>query len=469
MTTLKRLLVMIPLAMVALTSGPAARAAELAPAEAKAIAVEAYIYTYPLVMMDVTRRLMTNLPAGKKTGMGPANVFHHFREFPPADFREVVRPNFDTLYSSAWLDLTKEPMIISVPDTAGRYYLLPLYDMWSEVYASPGKRTSGTTAASYAIVPKGWTGKLPAGVERIESPTAYNWIIGRTQTNGPKDYASVHAVQEGFKMTPLSQWGKKAVAPAFAFDSTVDMKKPPPSQIEAMTGDRYFAYAMGLMKLHQPHPTDWSVLARLKRLGLVPGQPFDIAKADPATRQALLEAPAEALKQIQEAAPRIARVANGWQMLTDTVGVYGNFYLKRAVLAQIGLGANQVEDAIYPMNLADADGQPVDGTNDYVIHFAKAELPPVEAFWSITMYDAEGYQAANPLNRFAIGDRDPLKYNADGSLDIYMQNGSPGPDKESNWLPAPRTRLGITLRLYAPKPEVADGRWVPPPIQRVKK
>ena len=121
------------------------------------------------------------------------------------------------------------------------------------------------------------------------------------------------------------------------------------------------------------------------------------------------------------------------------------------------------------MNLADADGQPVDGTNDYVIHFSKAELPPVNAFWSITMYDAEGYQAANPLNRFAIGDRDPLKYNADGSLDIYMQSGSPGADKESNWLPAPRTRLGITLRLYAPRPEVADGRWVPPPIQRVKK
>ena len=469
MTMLKRMSAAMALAAVVTAWGPPARAADLAPAEAKAIAVEAYIYTYPLVMMDVTRRLMTNVPAGKKAGMGPANVFHHFREFPPADFREVVRPNFDTLYSSAWLDLTKEPMIVSVPDTAGRYYLLPLYDMWSEVYASPGKRTSGTTAANYAIVPKGWTGKLPAGVERIESPTAYNWVIGRTQTNGPKDYAAVHAVQDGFKMTPLSQWGKKAVAPAFAFDPTVDMKRPPPSQIEAMTGDKYFAYAMGLMKLHQPHPTDWSTLARMKRLGLVPGKPFDIAKAGPVARQALLEAPAEALKVIQEAAPRISRVANGWQMLTDTVGVYGNFYLKRAVLAQIGLGANQVEDAIYPMNVADADGQPVDGTNDYVIHFSKAELPPVNAFWSITMYDAEGYQAANPLNRFAIGDRDPLKYNADGSLDIYMQSGSPGADKESNWLPAPRTRLGITLRLYAPRPEVADGRWVPPPIQRVKK
>ena len=168
--------------------------------------------------MDVTRRLMTNVPAGKKAGMGPANVFHHFREYPPADFREVVRPNFDTLYSSAWLDLTKEPMIVSVPDTAGRYYLLPLYDMWTDVYASPGKRTSGTPPPATPSSRKGWTGKLPAGVERIDSPTAYNWIIGRTQTNGPKDYAAVHAVQDGFRITPLSQWGKKAAPPAFAFD-----------------------------------------------------------------------------------------------------------------------------------------------------------------------------------------------------------------------------------------------------------
>jgi hypothetical protein len=468
MTTLKRVVMMAALALLVMAPAPKAGAEELTPAQARAIAVEAYVYAYPLVMMDVTRRLMTNLPAGKKTGMGPANVFHHFREYPAADFREVVRPNFDTLYSSAWLDLTKEPMIVTVPDTAGRYYLLPLYDMWTEVYASPGKRTSGTAAASYAIVPRGWSGKLPAGVERIESPTAFNWIIGRTQTNGPKDYAAVHAVQDGFKMTPLSRWGKKAAAPAFTFDPTIDMKTPPPGQIKAMTGEKYFAYAMDLMKLHQPHPTDWSVLARMKRLGLVPGKAFDMAKADPVIRQALLEAPAEALKQIQEAAPRISRVANGWQMLTDTVGVYGNFYLKRAVLAQIGLGANQVDDAIYPMNLTDGDGQPVDGTNDYVIHFSKAELPPVEAFWSITMYDAEGFQAANPLNRFAIGDRDPLTYNPDGSLDLYMQNGSPGADKESNWLPAPRGKLGITMRLYAPRPEVADGRWVPPPIRRVK-
>jgi hypothetical protein len=246
------------------------------------------------------------------------------------------------------------------------------------------------------------------------------------------------------------------------------MKKTPPSQVDSMTGDKYFAYAAELMKLHKPHATDWSTVARLKRLGIVPGQSFDIGKADPVVRQALLDAPKAAQALIKQTTPTIAKVANGWQMLTDTMGVYGNSYLKRAVVAVIGLGANQVDDAIYPMNVSDADGKPMDGTNDYVLHFSKAELPPVDAFWSITMYDGDGYQAANALNRFAIGDRDPLKYNADGSLDIYMQNASPGKDKESNWLPAPKGLLGITMRLYAPKPEVADGRWVPPAIKRVQ-
>jgi hypothetical protein len=166
--------------------------------------------------------------------------------------------------------------------------------------------------------------------------------------------------------------------------------------------------------------------------------------------------------------PTLARVINGWQMNTDTMGVYGNYYLKRAIVAMAGLGANQPDDAIYPINIADADGQPVMAENSYVLHFQKDELPPVGAFWSLTMYDAEGFQVANPINRFAIGDRDPLKYNADGSLDLHIQNENPGPEKESNWLPAPkRGELGLTLRLYAPKPQVADGYWNPPAIKRL--
>ena len=324
--------------------------------------------------------------------------------------------------------------------------------------------------ATYAIVPPGWSGTLPAGVERIDSPTAYNWVIGRTQTNGPADYAAVNKFQDGFRMAPLSQWGKPAVAaPAFVPDPAVDMKTAPLNQVNDMTGDKYFPYAAELMKLHRPHATDWSIVARMKRLGIVPGQSFDFAKADPVGPPgACSTRPRSHSSRCSAAAPNMAKVANGWQMLTETMGVYGNHYLKRAWVAMIGLGALPVEDAIYPINMADADGKKSTATHNYVIHFSKAELPPVDAFWSITMYDAEGFQAANVLNRFAIGDRDALKFNADGSLDIYMQNASPGKDKESNWLPAPKGPLGITMRLYAPRPQVADGRWVPPAIKRVK-
>ncbi len=437
--------------------------------EAYEIGIEAYQYFYPLILMDVTRRVMTNVPPGVKPMMGPMNAFHHAQTYPTANDREVVRPNFDTLYSIAWLDLTRGPVIVSAPDTGGRYYMLPMLDMWTDAFAVPGKRTSGTAAAKFAVVPAGWKDKLPRGVERIESPTPYVWIIGRTQTNGPKDYAAVHKVQDGYRITLLSQWGKKASTPKFTSDPTVDMKTPPLDQVNTMPAAKYFGYGAELMKRNPPHITDWSQVARLRRIGIVPGKGFNLDKAPPAVKAGLERAILDGLKEMKEKLPTLAQVVNGWQMNTNTMGVYGDYYLKRAIVAMAGLGANQPEDAIYPLCLGDADGKPLDGANKYVLHFTKAELPPVEAFWSVTMYDAEGFQVANKLNRFAIGDRDELKYNADGSLDLYLQHDSPGADKESNWLPSPaKGTLGVTMRLYAPKPEALDGRWNPPAVKKIK-
>lgn len=450
------------------TGGHDAASAKISETEAYEIGIEAYQYFYPLISMDVTRRVTTNVPAGVKPGLGPMNTFHHFTAYPTADFREVVRPNFDTLYSSAWLDLTQEPMIVSAPDTHGRYYLLPIMDMWSDVFAVPGKRTSGTQAASWALVPTGWSGKLPEGVQRIDSPTAYVWIIGRTQTNGPKDYDAVHKVQAGYAITPLSQWGKEPKPAEHKPDTTVDMKTPPLVQVNTMPAAKYFSYAAELMKENPPHSTDWSQVARLKRIGIEPGKSFDFDGASPEVKAGLTRAAGDGLKLMMEKLPTLARVVNGWQMNTDTMGAYGNYYLKRAIVAMVGLGANQPQDAIYPLCVADTDGKPLEGSNKYILRFSKEELPPVEAFWSITMYDHEGFQVANTLNRFAIGDRDALKYNADGSLDIYIQHDSPGADKESNWLPSPpQGKLGITMRLYAPKPQALDGRWNPPAVKKV--
>jgi hypothetical protein len=436
--------------------------------EALQIGVEAYIYFYPLVSMDVTRRVMTNVPAGVKSGAGPMNRFNHCLAYPPADFREVVRPNFDTLYSIGWLDLTIEPMIVSAPDTAGRYYLLPMMDMWSDVFASPGKRTSGTEAAHFAVAPPRWEGRLPRDVELIRSPTSYVWIIGRTQTNGPADYDAVHKIQAGYRIKPLSLWGKLPSVAVFQPDPSVDMKTPPLEQVNAMPAQTYFTYASELMKLNPPHLTDWSMISRLKRIGIRPGAPMDWDKLDRTIQQALTRATETGLQAMYAKVPTVARVVNGWQMNTETMGVYGNSYLKRAIVAMIGLGANQPEDAVYPLNLADADGHPLLGEHRYFMHFDKDNLPPADAFWSLTMYDSNGFHSANPVNRFAIGDRDPLIYNPNGSLDLYLQHDSPGPERERNWLPSPATGpLGITMRLYAPRIQVLDGRWAPPAVRRV--
>ncbi len=435
--------------------------------EAFDIGMEAYVYLYPLVTMDVTRLQMTNIEPGRLPGRGPANAFSHMRAFPAADMKVVVRPNFDTLYSSGWLDLTRGPVIVSAPDTGGRYYLLPMIDMWTDVFAVPGKRTSGTAAADFAVVPPGWKGTLPAGVQPIQAPTPYVWVVGRTQTNGVKDYEAVHRVQDGYRVTPLSQWSKPATPAPFRADPAVDMKTPPLDQVNGMSARKYFAYGADLMRLHAPHVTDWSTVERMKRIGLEPGRPFSWDALEPAVQQALDRVPAAAIQAMAARLPTLARVVDGWQMNTDSMGVYGNFYLKRAIVAMIGLGANQPQDAIYPLNVGDADGRPLRGENSYVLHFSKDQLPPVEAFWSLTMYDADGFQVANPIDRFAIGDRDALKYNADGSLDLYIQHANPGPDRESNWLPAPASgTLGITMRLYAPRAPALDGRWSPPPVRR---
>ncbi len=436
--------------------------------DAYEIGIEAYLYLYPLITMEVTRKLATNIEPGKKPGFGPANSFSNMRAFPPGDFREVVKPNFDTLYSSAWLDLSKEPMIVSVPDTAGRYYLLPMLDMWSDVFAVPGKRTSGTGADNWAVTPPGWKGSLPPGITSINAPTPCVWVIGRTQTNGPSDYAAVNAIQDGFRITPLSRWGKPPESVAFKFDPSVDMKTPPLLQVNGMSLESFFAYGADLMARYPPHLTDWSQLARMKRIGLERGRTFDLAKFDPAVCVALQHVPADAIKAMQAKYKTLARVANGWQMNTDTMGVYGDYYLKRAVVAMTGLGANQTEDAMYPQSLTDADGNPLVGGSRYVLRFTKGKLPPAGAFWSLTMYDADGFPVVNPRNRYAIGDRDELAYNSDGSLEIYVQPESPGKDKETNWLPSLNSgALNITMRLYAPKAQALDGTWTPPPVRRV--
>jgi hypothetical protein len=463
----------LALAAVGQPTPAGAQRAPVSEQEAQAIGVDAYLYLYPLVTMDLTRRQMTNIAAGKELGFGPPNTFNNVSAYPSASDRVVVRPNFDTLYSIAWLDLGKEPVVVSVPDTGGRYYLLPMLDMWTDVFASPGWRTTGTGAQNLLVAPLGWRPdlrdrfeefKLPKDVQRIDAPTPHVWIIGRTKTDGPSDYAAVNKIQAGLKVTPLSEWGRSPRPVEVKADPTIDMKTPPKVQIDSMPADKFFAYASELLKVNPPHLTDGPMIARMKRIGIEPGKGFDLAKAEPAVRKGLETAPQAAQQLMKWKIPTLARVANGWSMNTDTMGVYGNYYLKRAIIAQQGLGANVPEDAVYPLNLADEASRPLDGANKYTVHFDRGAAPPVDAFWSITLYDQEGYQVANPLERFAVSSWMPFKTNPDGSLTLYLQNQSPGKDIEANWLPAPKGPFNLTMRLYAPKSEVLTGKWNPPAV-----
>ena len=433
--------------------------------EAHAIGVDAYIYFYPLLSMDITRKQFTNIEPGKEFGKGPMNMFVSVPQYPPADFKGVVRSNFDTLYSIAWLDLNKEPLVIAAPDTDGRFYLLPMLDMWTDVFASPGWRTTGTEAGQFLVTPPGWTGTVPAGMSHLPAPTPFVWIIGRTKTDGAADYAAVHKIQAGYTVTPLSRLGKEPEAVTVKVDPAVDMKTPPKIQVDSMSAANYFTYAAELLKVNPPHSTDQPMLAQIKRIGIEVGKPFNMDALDPQIQAALQRVPQDAQALMTWKVPTLAREVNGWSMNTDTMGVYGNYYLKRAIVTQMGLGANLPEDAIYPLNIGDSNGKPLEGANKYVLHFNKGEAPPVNAFWSITLYDPEGFQVANSLNRFAVSSWMPFKENADGSLDLYFQNESPGKDLEANWLPAPKGPFNLTMRLYGPKAEVLNGKWNPPAVK----
>ena len=447
--------------------------------EMKAIGVDAYLYFYPLVTMDITRKQFTNAEPGKVPGRGPMNMFHNIPNYPPPSDRTVVRPNFDTLYSIAYLDLTKEPVIVSVPDTNGRYYLLPMLDMWTDVFASPGWRTTGTQPGHFLVTPPGWRPELrdrfieefqlPANTQRIDAPTPIVWVIGRTKTDGPADYEAVHKIQAGFKISLLSEWGKPPKPVEAKIDPDVDMTTPPKIQVDTMPAEKFFAYAAELIKVNPPHITDEPIVARMNRIGLTPGRSLDFAKLDPGVVKALEGAPAAAQELMAWKIPTLARVVNFWSMNTDTMGVYGNYYLKRAIVAQFGLGANLPEDAVYPLNLGDESGKPLDGANRYILRFEKGATPPVDAFWSITLYDPQGFPVANPLNRFAVSSWMPFKYEPDSSLTLYFQNDSPGADKEANWLPAPKGPFNLTMRLYAPRSGALTGKWNPPPVTRVER
>jgi hypothetical protein len=431
------------------------------------LATDAYIYGYPLVTMEMTRRVLTNVAAPEGT-RAPMGQIIKMRHYPDASFRDVTAPNADTLYTTAFFDVGDEPWVLSIPDMNDRYFLMPMLDGWTNVFQVPGKRTTGTGAQTYAITGPGWTGSLPEGVKEYKSPTSIVWLLGRIYCTGtPEDYAEVHALQDQFKLVPLSAYGKDYTPPAGKVDPAIDMKTAVRDQVNRMDAVAYFTLLADLMKRNPPTAADADALAKFARIGLVPGQDFYASKLRADFVKRIPEIAFDRI-MIQFKINKDVKDINGWGFTTKT-GLYGTDYLMRALITAIGLGANRPQDAVYPTSMKDAEGNAYDGATKYVMSFPAGQLPPVEGFWSLTMYNADYFFVANPINRYSISARQDLKKNSDGSVDLYIQNESPGADKESNWLPAPAGKFILMLRMYWPNegdPSIINGTWTIPAVKK---
>jgi len=429
------------------------------------LAKAAYLYGLPIVLTDFTRQV---------SGI-PNNVFVHGHKFPDHTSRLVVAPNNDTNYSSAFLDLGDDAVVLSIPDTKDRYFVVPLMDAWTNVFASFGKRNTGTRKQTYVITGPHWHGTIPDGLQRVKSPTDLVWIIGRIQVNSPEDQANfVSPIQDQFKLTLLKQWGKpNAEVSTVATHYAVDLPEIKEVQSHHLTAvkavqqipiDRFFNYLNQLLVKNPGLPADSGILSRLAKIGIKPGGEFKLTDFDNETQEALKNVPEEIYQAFDNVkANTDFKPQNGTQL-----GHYGTDYLTRAAVAYKGLGALPPEEAIYIAYNADSAKAPLNGSNNYIIHFNASQLPPAKAFWSLTMYDKDRYLSDNPIRRYAIGDRNKLKFNKDGSLDIYVQHNDPGAEKQANWLPAPADSFNVILRIYVPTDEYLHNRnsWVNPPLNK---
>jgi hypothetical protein len=441
------------------------------PVDAKSIAQDAYVYGYSLITTEVTRVQMSNVPKEEGALRAPTGQFANVPRYPPADYRGVSAPNADTLYSLAWVDLS-EPQVFSHPEMGKRFYLFEMVDLWMTVIKTPGSRVQGGKAAKYLLTGPGWHGQVPAGMTQIAFPTRYAVILGRTYADGTaQDYKTVNALQAKYSVIPLSSYGKPFtfVAPPVNANPGFSMTNKPQEVILGLDSAAYFNMMARLMcKDAPPAVEDAPLVARMATLGIVPCQTFDITKVDPTVQAALKTLPQDGLKLIEASKNTLGKIVNGW-VITKDLGRYGTDYMKRAVVAAYGWPSNLQDDAVYPYTEVDSKGARLSGANRYTVTFLKGQTPPVIGFWSITMYLVDGgwWFVPNALNKFTVSPRDHLKTNADGSTTLYLQTDSPGKDKESNWLPAPKGEFIPMLRMYGPQqknPSILDGTWVPPAV-----
>lgn len=455
-------LVLAGAATLAATTTQAATPAVAAPADAREQAaytqgLKAYIYAFPYAYMPDARWTRTEKIDHK------ANTFHHVRNLEDANHLNGGAPNNDTLYSRAWVYLQDEPVILSVPAISDRYYTHEIVDFMGDNFAYVGTRATGVKAGNYAIIGPNWKGTLPPGVVALP-PGATPWatILARTFVKNAGELDTVHAIQDQYKLTPLSQWGSaNPTQPKGAIIwEPVNPKTDPLGEWKSITR---------AMVENPPPASDAAIIASMTALGVGPG--MDVDKLDPATKAGLARAAVDGKRQIAKAFADGYKqtVVNGWNYPPKETGrpTPTRDWLFRDVQMLAGFVANDPIEAVYLNVSLDGSGAPLTGKHNYTITFPKGGLPDVKAFWSITMYNPKYNLVANPINRFSLGDRSGLKTNADGSTTIYLQNTAPAADKSSNWLPAPDGDFFLIMRTYLPGPAIINQTWQPPVIAKI--
>ena len=438
-------------------------------AEAFYLGLNAVIWGYPSVKFEELM-LARSKPESVAQGnpQSAVNQFGLMRQLRGPEFKQVATPNNDTLYAQAYCDVSREPLVLSVPKVdEKRYYAFQLWDPNGDTFAYIGSRTTGRDAGNYALVGPGWKGTLPANVKRIDSE--YNGLVvwGRIGVDGPDDLKNALLIEDQLRLTPLSQFGKsdQQVPPDLVFSNErVKLDNPQNVPPELM----FYVELARSLKFTPPKARDIVVADSLADIGFKDNNTtFDYNSLNDAQRQGLAKA-VQFGQYIMDVYAQTAGInVNGWRWSPKS-GLLGTDYLFRATFAKWFTGGNAPDEAIYMDGRTDDKGQPLIGNKKYLMHFEKGKLPPAKAFWSVSMYDAtDGSFINNPINRYTLGDRTPgVVTNPDGSLDIFIQNAPPSdPKQKANWLPAPTVAFYMNLRLYVPDDSLQKGTWKPPLVQ----
>jgi len=433
--------------------------------------VDAYLYGYPLLLMNYTNELGTNTITPHPTlPRAPINQLGHYRKFPDHTSTGVVKPNVDTYYSIAWFDLREGPQVLHMPATE-RYYLLCLYDAFTNVFANPGTRTTGSDQIDLLIMGPNHTNVDTTGFTVLRSPTDMAWLIGRIETYNDHDGSTVvRQIQDQMSLIPFASVGDSSYSAPQG--TVVDAETlPPVKQMEELSTEQFINILSVLLTEQQPASYDQDLLDRMAAIGIEAGEPFELPTDNFILNQKLKAIPSIVHKRMRKrkANPDPALMKNNWTIITSKLGDYKDDYLMRSYVSFVGLGANLAEDAIYPFTTIDANGETLDGSKSYIIHMDSSALPPVKAFWSLTAYNPDDFLIDHGYDRYVINSNDSLHYNDDGSLDIRIQSQAPSEQSTENWLPVKNDEeFSLTMRLYWPTDAVLKGKW-PPPSVRSKK